>query len=406
MIKVTDLTFSWSEKPLFIKACFSVNKGQKVGLVGPNGSGKSTLFSLLRGVEQPDGGKIEVKGTIGFVPQEVKSDPDLEKAVTVHGYVDPGKIKKDFELKKILAQLQLGKLSLASSPTDLSGGQKTKLALARALVSEPEILLLDEPTNFMDQDGKKWVMDFLSRYPKTLLLISHDLKLMDQSIDKLLVINSQTQKIETYKGNYTQAIKLKTQQEALARRQAIAAQKHLKDLEEGLQKLYRYTSKKGVRARVILARRIERLKESLPELPQEIRRIRISLPEPGHVGELPLLAKNINKSFGATQILTGVDFSVKRGERVALVGPNGAGKSTFLKILTGQMKPDTGEVIVSPSLQFGYYSQEFETFDRDKTVLETFMDDCQKNERFARPFLGRFMFLGNKVFGIIDKKCW
>ncbi len=396
------MTFSWSDKPLFDGVNFTVSKGQKTGLVGLNGSGKTTLFKLLAKEEMPQEGKIEVLGSTALVPQEVRKDEEIEGSETVRSYIDRENNRQDFELKRILSGLELGKVNLQDPPQNLSGGQKTKLALAKALIAEPDVLLLDEPTNFMDIPGKKWVTEFLSKYPKTLVLISHDLKLMDRAIDKVLVIDSQTRKIEVYKGNYTQAMKLKAENEALTKRKMVAEKKHIKKMEKGLKKLYRHTSKKGVRARVMLERRIERLKDNLPDLPPEVRRIKVKLPKPAPVGELPIRAVNLSKSFGANHVLEDVNFSIRRSERIALIGPNGSGKSTLLKILVDKLVQDSGEVIRSPNLKYGYYSQEFETFDFNKTVLATFIDDCKKGEDFARPFLGRYLFLGNKVFQKVE----
>jgi ATPase subunit of ABC transporter with duplicated ATPase domains len=398
MFKVENLTFSFGEKPLYQGVSFIVGKNQKVGLVGPNGSGKSTLLKILMGEEDGYTGKVEVNGSLAVVPQEVKYDHTMEKSTSVKDYVDPKNEYQSHQLKELFSGLELD-LLLDDKPQQLSGGQKTKLALARALLSKPEILLLDEPTNFMDQPGKRFVMKFLADYKGCVVVISHDLELMDKAIDKILAVNVQTKKIEEYKGNYSKAMKLKAEKDALTKRKVIAEKKHIKSLEEAVEKLRaRNKSKKGVRARVILQRRIERAKENLPELPEEVRKIKISLPEPAKVGELPIRAIGINKSFGNLEVLKNINFTIIRGERIALVGPNGSGKSTFIKILVGIHNPDSGDIIRNPSLKVGYYSQEFETSDFQKTVIDTFCEETKNNENFARAFLGRYMFLGDKVF--------
>ncbi|MCL5090514.1 MAG: ATP-binding cassette domain-containing protein, partial [Patescibacteria group bacterium] len=250
-----NLTFGYGEKTLFQGANFSVSKGQKVGLVGLNGAGKTTLFNLICQKEFPQEGEIEVLGKIGFVPQEVKFDPEVENARSVRDYLMTG-FKQDFELKEMLSRLELTDLSLESLPRNLSGGQKTKLALCRALLSEPEILLLDEPTNFMDKEGKKWVMNFLSHYAKTLIVISHDLKLMDRAIDRVLYINEHTKKIEEYKGNYSKFLKLKKEKEDLFKKNFVAQEKQIKRMQEGVKKLYRHTSKKGVKDEAFFTRAV------------------------------------------------------------------------------------------------------------------------------------------------------
>jgi len=398
MIKVRDLSFGFGNKMLFDKAEFSVGRYQKVGLVGLNGTGKTTLLNLLSKEEFPIEGEIEVNGSIALVPQEVKTNYELDNAKNVRQYLDPEELKMDYELKKLLANLGLGNIGLENLPKELSGGQKTKLVLCRALLLEPDLLLLDEPTNFMDIEGKRWVMDFLSRYRKTLILISHDLDLMDSSIDRILYINPQTKKIDEYKGNYTKFLKLKKEKDDLFVKRLETEQKRVNKMEEGVVRLFANKSKKGVRQRVILQRRLERLKQKLPELPSEIRRIKLALPEPLSVGEIPLKAIEVTKSYGSLKVLDKLNFTIVRGERIALLGPNGSGKSTLIKILMGILNPDKGIVNRDESLKVGYYSQEFEIFDFDKNLLETLTERCNMPDNLARAFLGRFNFRGEKVF--------
>lgn len=397
MLRVTNLSFSFSDKPLYEGVNFIVGKGQKIGLVGPNGSGKSTLFNILLGKEDGYKGKVKVGGNVVLVPQEVKYDPVMENSSSIRDYIDSENKYQDHELLKMLSGLQLN-LNLENDAKNLSGGQKTKLALARALLQQADILLLDEPTNFMDDAGKKWVMDFLSNYEGTLVVISHDIHLMDKTIDKVLSINPVTRKIEEYKGNYSAYLKLKKEKERLLAKQILIKQKHIKQMEKGLQKMSRFTSGKGVRKKTQQRRRIEKEKKQLPELPREIRSIRIKLPEPTRAGEIPLRAVNVNKSFGNLQVLNDLTLSLRRGERIAFIGPNGVGKSTLIKILVGILNPDSGEVIIDDRTNIGYYSQEFELFDFNKNVLDTFTQTTKNNEGFARSFLGRFMFSGDKVY--------
>lgn len=401
------MSFSYSDKPLYDKVTFVVGDGQKVGLVGPNGSGKSTLLAILMGREDGYNGKIKVQGSLALVPQEVKYDPDMESSDSIRAYVDPKKENKDYELAKLFSGLGLS-VNLSSSAQNLSGGQKTKLALARALLSHPDILLLDEPTNFMDAAGKEWVMTFLGSYKGTLVVISHDLELMDNRIDKVLAINPSTRSIEVYKGTYSDYVRLKAEHDELVRKQVLIKQMHIKKLEKGLSKMVRFTSGKGVRRKTQQRHRIEKEKKDLPALPQEVGKIKVSLPEPAKVGELPIRAINISKSYENGEVLSLLNFTIVRGERIVLIGPNGSGKSTLLKILIGVEKPDSGEVIQNPQLKIGYYSQEFEVFstkggqsfglDFEKTLLDTFIDETKKEVGFARAFLGRYMFLGDKVF--------
>lgn len=401
MIRAEHLSYSYGFGPVFSDVNFSVGKGQKVGLVGPNGAGKSTLFKLLLGHEQINGGKLEVFGTVGHVPQEIKYDSVMEKSRTIREYIDPEGKKEDHELFPMFHGMELD-LILSDQPKNLSGGQKTKLAVLRALIEQPDILLLDEPTNFLDTVGKAWIMQFLSTYPKTLIIISHDLPLLDASIDKVLAINPFTKKIEEYKGNYTLYEKIKKQHDELLRRQVTNEQKHIRRMEEGLRRMARYTSKKGVRQRTQLKRRIERLKEALPELPKEIQRIKVTIPSPPPTGEIPIAAKHITKLFDNELVLADLSFSLYKNERVAILGPNGAGKSTFIKILVGILYPEDGYVEKDANLKIGYYSQEFETFNLQKTLLETVQGVSDLPENRIRPFLAKFNFPGEKIFQRIE----
>jgi ATP-binding cassette, subfamily F, member 3 len=398
MISVRNLHYSYGREPIFSETGFYLEKNQKAGLVGANGSGKSTLFKLITGEEMPDEGKIEVGGKILLVPQEVKRDPVMEDAGTIRKYLDPKNIKEDYELLRIISKLELAQFSLNSPPTNLSGGQKTKLAIARALVQEPEVLLLDEPTNFLDTEGKNWVMNFLGRYPHTLMVVSHDLNLLDSKIDKILEINLQTKKIDEYAGNYTSYVKLKTEKEELLTRQIHVQERHIVRMKKGLLKMSHVKSGKGVRQRLQLEKRIGQMEENLPAMPPEAKKIKVKLPEPAWIGEMPIIAQHLSKAYGTKVVLTDVDFDIRRGERIAMIGPNGAGKSTLIKILMGKLAADEGEIVRDEKLSIGYYSQEFETFDFDKTLYETMKDKSQLPEGVIRAQLGRFLFSGETVF--------
>ena len=392
MLQVIDLAFGYGEKSLYKGVNFIVGRGQKVGLIGPNGSGKSTLLSIIRGEEDGYTGKIKLLGNVTLVPQEIKHDPDMEKSLTVKNYIDSNNKLLDYEIHKMLKGLELD-VDLESDPKTLSGGQKTKLALARALFAKPDILLLDEPTNFMDKSGKDWVMRFLADYQGTIIVISHDLELMDSAIDKVLAIAPYNSTIEEYKGTYSDYVRLKKEKEENLRKERLIKEKHLKRMKEDYLRMAQYDSKKSVRRR-----QIDREKKALPEAPQEIRKISIRLPEPKKVGEIPIRTVGVSKSYGDLKILNDLNFTIVRHERIVLVGSNGTGKSTFIKILVGMIRPDSGEVIGNPELSIGYYSQEFETFDFSKTVIETFCGKTNRDEGFARGFLAKFLFSGNKVF--------
>jgi len=396
MIKAVDISYSYSFGPVFDRASFSVGNTMKVGLTGPNGAGKSTLFKLLIHEDTPTSGTLSIEGSIAHVPQEVKRDVLLDQSENIRSYIDPDHKKHDHELHRMIQGLEMD-LSLENTPQLFSGGQKTKLAILRAMIAEPDILLLDEPTNFLDKQGTLWMMNFLRHYEKTLVIISHDLPLLDSAINKVLSVNSFTKKIEEYKGNYTTYLRLKAEQDALLTRNIVNEQKHIKRMEKGLERMARYSSEKGVRRRTNLKRRIERIKDSLPELPKELKGMKMTLEHPRPTGEIPISAQHITKTFGEDVVLSDVSFSLRKNERVAILGPNGSGKTTCIKILMGLLSPDSGTVITDERVTIGYYSQEFDTFDFEKTLLQTVEEQCELSEGRIRQYLSSFLFPGDRV---------
>lgn len=397
MIQVKNLTFAHL-RPIFKDVSFTVGDDQIVGITGPNGAGKSTLFKLLMREEHPKEGEIIIDGSLVLVPQEIKYDPILEKCLTTREYLDEHYVKDDRDIISMLHGLEMNDIELYASPQNLSGGQKTKLAIIRALLLEPDILLLDEPTNFLDTKGKAWVARFLSTYPKTLLLVSHDLDLLDASIDKVISINPQKAQIEEYKGNYTQYLKLKAQHDALLTRQIVNTTKHVTRMEKSLVGLMSRKSEKGVRQRVQLQKRIERIKENLPPLPKEARGFRLTLPVPHPLSDVPIRISELSKSFDEKIIIEDLSMTIGKGERLALIGHNGAGKSTFIKIVMGDITPDNGEILKAQNLKLGYYSQELESLDFTLNLLETVASVKAFPEEKIRAHLAAFLFTGDRVY--------
>ena len=321
----------------------------------------------------------------------------IESAIDIKTYIDPEIKKEEWELMVMFNSLEVNE-DLNIKPSILSGGQRTKLALLKAIIAEPDVLLLDEPTNFLDIEGKRWIMEFLSEYPNTLIIISHDINLLDHHIDKVLAINPSIKKIEEYKGNYSKYVKVKGNNEEMLKKKYDNDQKEISRMKKSLLKMARMSSEKGARARANVQTRIDRMKDALPELPKELAHIKFNLPDPRPTTEVPIMAKNIYKSFEDEEILTDVSLSIRKGERIALYGPNGAGKSTFIKVLMSRFEPDSGEVIKDSNLHIGYYSQEFETFDFNKTILETVEAMCDLPLTQIRPILAKFNFLRQRIY--------
>lgn len=398
MIQVQNITFAHSGEPLYEDASFSIPKGKKVGLVGLNGAGKSTLFSLLCKQEWPDEGKIRVEGSIGYVPQEVGSDKLQQKSKTVREYLASAGDHQDHDIVKLMHKMELKKVDLDDVPSELSGGQKTKLALLHALLTEPDILLLDEPTNFMDIEGKKWVMHWLSQYKKTVFVVSHDLNLLDRHIEKIIYVNKQTKKFEEYTGTYSKFKKLKAEKDAHLTRYIRNQQQSVKRMKKSVEKLRRSNVEKVIRQRVQMEKRISKIEDSLPSLPKEVTKIKLELPTPSHMGILPVFLENVSKSYGDNLVLGDISLSIEKGQRVALIGHNGVGKSTLIKIILGLIEADNGEVRLDERIHVGYYSQELEAFDFTKSLYETVSDVYDVTEGKIRGFLAKFMFDKDKIF--------
>lgn len=398
MIIGKNISLSYIDKVLFDNTDFYVDTNQKVALVGINGSGKTSLMKIICGVSDADSGTVEHLGNLVWVPQEIKKDSIMDISTSIINYLDPENIRDLYEIKKLLANLELSHLNLDQIPSTLSGGQKTRLALAKAILDEPDILLLDEPTNFLDTSGKKWLMSFLGKYSKTLVIISHDLDLLDRNIDKVLYINPQTKKIDEYIGNYSKFVHQRQIDEDLLKRHIVAESKHIKRMQAGLVKMAHFKSSKGVRQRLNLQHRVEKAIENLPDMPSEAKSIKLQLPTPLWVGELPIFLKDITKSYGDKIVLQNLNFDIKRGERIALMGPNGSGKSTLIKIITGNLAPDSGQVEKDRQLKIGYYSQELENLQTDLSLYEYIRDTSHQPEAPIRSILAKMLFPHDKIY--------
>jgi ATP-binding cassette subfamily F protein 3 len=392
MIQVKNITFSHAGDPLYADASFSVPKGKKAGLVGLNGAGKSTLFQLLLKTEWPEEGSIRTEGSIRLVPQEVQNDPLQQQAPTIRHYLALAKKHSDKTYAKLLANMELKHVSLEDACKQLSGGQKTKLAILHALLSEPDILLLDEPTNFLDAPGKLWVMHWLAQYKKTLMVVSHDLDLLDRSIHKVIYINKQTKNIEEYTGTYSQFKKLKADKDAQLTRYIKNQNQKITKLKKSIEILRKSNVEKVIHQRLRLEKRMETMQANLPQMPKEIVNIKLNLPKPAPIGEIALSVKHLSKAYSENVVIKDLSFSIIRGQRYALIGNNGTGKSTIIKSIMNHITPTSGTTTVDNRAKIGYYSQEFETFDMTDTLLQFVCTWTGKKEHIIRPFLARFMF--------------
>ena len=443
MLQVNNVSLSYGPRLVLDDVSFTVAPGEKAGLIGVNGAGKSSLLKIVARVQEADSSTVMLPRSYGYLSQDVAHDYETAAGqdTSVRNFIfsstglntainsyetlthkiaeaanDPDLpiLLKDFEqaqdtldrlgyydadarAEQLLAGLNLGGVTLDRQVSTLSGGQKTKLALARLLFQAPDLLLLDEPTNFLDVEATAWLMDFLERYQGALLIISHDLDLLDRSINKILRLNEFTHKLEEYKGNYSSYIKLAGDALALMERTKTQQEREITRLRKTSEKLRGYGATR-VSQRIAVDKRIATLEVSKPILPQTSRRIKIDFPVRQQSGQIVLRADRLTKRYGTKEVFRNMSFQVERGQRLVVVGLNGAGKTTLLRTLLGITSLDTGTVSMGDRVRIGYYAQENEGLDYDKTLLSEATDVLPEDPRRVRSILGRFLFSGSRVF--------
>ena len=438
MITVHDLAIRVGARLLMSDVSFQVTDGDRIGLVGRNGAGKTTLTKVLSGTLAPTEGSVEVSGELGYLPQDSQTgDPDelvlarilsarglddvlnrlrraeeemgdmslseakREKAMnrypTLEAELDSrGGYAAEAEAKRMAANLGLPNRLLEQTLGTLSGGQRRRVELARILFSQATTMILDEPTNHLDADSVVWLREYLLTYRGGLIVISHDVQLVEQVVNKVFYLDANRAEIDIYNMGWKQYQRQREDDEKRRRRERHNAQKKATQLTAQADKM-RAKATKAVAAQNML-RRAERLLEGTEEDRQSDRVASLRFPKPAACGKTPLMAEDLSKSYGSLEIFTGVDLAIDRGSMVVILGLNGAGKTTLLRILAGVDAPDTGGLLPGHGLRVGYYAQEHETIDGDRTVLENMMSaSLELPEVEARKILGSFLFSGDDV---------
>ena len=434
MITITDLELRAGARALLSNVTFRVQPGDRIGLVGRNGAGKTTLTKTLAGETLPAAGSITRAGEIGYLPQDPRTgDLDTlarDRVLSARGLDeivrkmeklqvemserpdDPdvlvryGKLEERFtaldgygaeaEASRICSNLGLPTRALEQRIGTLSGGQRRRIELARILFSGATTLLLDEPTNHLDADSIVWLRDFLKKHQGGLVVISHDVELLDAVVNKVFHLDANRAELDQYNVGWKTYLQQRETDEKRRKRERANAEKQAGVLMLQADKMRAKATK--AKAAQGMAKRAERMLAGTEGMRAQDKVAKLRFPEPAPCGKTPLTAKELSKSYGSLEIFTDVDLAIDRGARVVVLGLNGAGKTTLLKLLSGTEQPDTGEVLPGHGCRLGYYAQEHDTLDTDRSVLENMRSSSPDlAEVEARRVLGSFLFSGDSV---------
>lgn len=422
-----------------------VQPGDRIGLVGRNGAGKTTTMRILAGETQPYGGSVVSSGEIGYLPQDSREgnieQTALDRVLSARGldqirssmerqqeimetttddarrdaairkysrfeeqYASLGGYEADSEAAQICDNLGLPARILEQPLHTLSGGQRRRVELAQILFAATNgsgksqtTLLLDEPTNHLDADSIDWLRGFLSKHEGGLIMISHDVELLDAVCNKIWFLDAVRAEADVYNMGFAKYKDARALDEARRRRERANAEKKASALHKQAAKLGAKATKAAA-AKQMLAR-ADRMMGQLDDVRVADRVAAISFPEPAPCGKTPLFAKGLTKMYGSLEVFAGVDLAVDKGSRVVVLGFNGAGKTTLLKLLAGVERTDgEGGIVSGHGLKIGYFAQEHDTIDPEKSVWQNTIEACpEAGEQDLRGLLGAFMFSGDQL---------
>ena len=413
---------------------FRIGPGDRVGLVGRNGAGKTTLTRLLAGDGETAAGTVHRTGEVGYLPQDPRTgdleEVALDRILSARGLDDVlrrmretegemasadddtrdaamarysrldaelasrGGYSAEAEAARIASNLGLDERVLGQSLRTLSGGQRRRIELARILFSGAQTLLLDEPTNHLDADSVVWLREFLRAHTGGLVVISHDVTLIETVVTKVFYLDANRAVLDVYNVGWKTYLQQREADERRRHRERANAEKKAAALMGQADKM-RAKATKAVAAQN-MARRAERLLAGLEDVRVKDKVAKLRFPDPAPCGKTPLRATGLSRSYGSLEIFTDVDLAIDRGSRVVVLGLNGAGKTTLLRILSGLDQPDTGSVEPGHGLRLGYYAQEHETLDTSRTVLENMRSAAPDlGDTEVRKVLGSFLFSGD-----------
>lgn len=445
IVSAQNICKSYGATPVLEGVTLEIKAGERAGFVGPNGAGKTTLFKLLAGLEQQDRGDLfRAKGSVwAYLPQTPQYPQDwtgrdliasafaeglrlqaelgeLERQMGAATAEDSGwerlvhryqQKQEDFErlggytwevrMAQVIEGLGIADRLLSTPFVQLSGGEKTKVGLAKLLCEQSDVLLLDEPTNHLDVEAMEWLEGFLRDYEGTVLLISHDRHFLDAVVTSIYHVDGG--EVEHYHGHYSYFL---AEREERLLRQFEAyqeQQKKIKKMQETIKRLKEWGNRSNP-PNEAFHRRAKSMEKALARIERidrprlEAERMGLSFQKTDRSGEEVLIAEGLHKAYGEKLLMKGADLLLRYGERKALLGPNGSGKSTFLKMMLGEEAPDSGMVRVGASVKVGYLSQQALEGDQGRRLIDVFRETAAVSEAEARHRLARFLFYGEHVF--------
>ncbi len=435
IMQLEHLTKSYGSRVLFEDVNLRLEEYDRLALVGPNGAGKTTMLNIISGEDDADSGRVLfAKGAqVGYLEQEaieMQERPVFEEVISSQTEVleaerrlrrleaelgdDPtesqlaacGRARDAYEamggytleplVRSVLFGLGFGEADMGRLTTEFSGGWQMRIALAKLLIRNPEVLLLDEPTNHLDLESVKWLEGFLRGYKGTVVVVSHDRAFMDNMVDRVAEIDHG--RVTVYRGNYSAYLRQRAERIEQLKAEAAKQQAEIAHMEAFVEKFrYKATKAKQVQDRVKKLERIKRI-----EVPEERKTVHFNFQQPPRTGDLVVNVEGVRKSFGDKRVYDGLDLSIYRGDKVALVGPNGAGKSTLLKMIAGVYAPDAGSIEYGVHVDKTYFAQhQLEELHPGNTVFEE-LDRVAPGWTISqvRTLLGAFLFEGDAV----DKK--
>ena len=445
-MKIENLCMSFGTQVIFDNVSFQINNNDKVGIIGVNGAGKSTLFNILLGNLTPDSGNItlDTKINLGYLPQVIMEDASSEDE-TVFDYLLEGRpIKKlkeeltnlydiiantqnEYELKKyykkinrinelleyydeynaenillkIISGMQINDSLLDLKLKNISGGQKSKVAFAKLLYSNPEIMLLDEPTNHLDLDTKDYIISYLKNYHGIILVISHDVEFLNAVTKKTLYVDKMKHNVEIYNGNYEKYMKIKSERDLAKQRLYEKQQREEEKLKGIIAKYIRGNEKKANIAKDRI-KKLEKLETQKIELEKKNKYTKFNMKINRPSYSIPIKCNNLTFGYDEENLLyENLNFDLTRGEKLLVVGENGIGKTTLLRLIMGYLTPIEGSIEITDKTDIAYYAQEHEILDNNKTILENFANFGLADYEIRR-MLGSFLFSGDDIFKKVE----